>query len=84
MKKMKFQEGEGFNLDDLKKSLQMGFVPDDKFKIYVNGELIKPKYTENSTNFKVDETGKHMGKVPGEIYYTSRTIDHAVLHAYVN
>ncbi|MEE9525202.1 MAG: ATP-binding protein, partial [Candidatus Woesearchaeota archaeon] len=81
---LKFEEGEDFTIKDLKSRIQWGFLPDPNFQKYIDGEFIEARYLETATTFKVDEIGKHMGHVKGEIHYLSRTNENAGLHVYVN
>jgi len=73
-----------FSLDELKRKLRMDvpILPD--FKVYVNGDEIKPRSVENATKFKMRRKGNYMGDVEIELYISPRAHPTAGLHVYVN
>lgn len=81
---LKFKEGEGFSLKDLRRKIQweLPLLPD--FKVYVNGEEVQPKAIKDATAFNFDGAGEQMGPVKATIYYTSSKTPMAGIHVYVN
>lgn len=81
---LKFERGEDF-LDEMIKRFQwdLPIIP-RSFNVYVNGDRIKPKAIEKGRRFDLKGEGPEMGKVTGDIYYSRSTTPTAGIHIYVN
>jgi len=84
LKKLRFAEGESFDLEKLHRRLAWAFLPEDEFHVELNGELVEPKLDRFADKFEYEINGRDIGQVQLEIYYSNATTEHAGVHVYVN
>jgi len=84
LKGLKFKEGEGFSLKDLRRKIQWGLPLLPDFKVYVNGKEVEPKAIKDAITFNFDSVGEQMGPIKATIYHTSTKTPMAGIHVYVN
>jgi hypothetical protein len=67
-----FSSVEGLDLKALAHDIRwtIPLLPD--FGVYINGDAVPPRTVDAQVEFKVDETGTHMGHVTGSIYLLGR------------
>jgi hypothetical protein len=87
MNNLRFGEGKGFRLKDVKRRVQQEYrklthLPD--FSVIINGEEIKPTIIKKATKFPIDERGKHIGHITGVIYLSKVGTDMSGLHISIN
>ncbi len=86
--RLNFKEGDGkFSLKDFRRRIQWSMpikpiLPD--FEINVNGKEVESRRIERAKEYTMNITGKNMGKIKAQFYFTGRPCDHAGVHIYVN
>ena len=83
MRDLKFTSGDSFSLEKLKDKIKWGLTLSPVFRIYINGEEVKPKFIEDSIKFKVDKTGDEMGHLEGIVHLTPKSSENYGLYVYV-
>jgi len=77
-------EEEALDIDKLRQRLAWGFLPEDDFDIYLNGDIVVPKLDGHSEKFEFEISGKSFGEVVAEVFYANASSEHAGTHIYVN
>ncbi|MFT4303038.1 MAG: ATP-binding protein [Candidatus Woesearchaeota archaeon] len=85
MRNLKFLPGEDYSIRDLRQHIEMGFLLDDSFQVFLNGEKLSWKVPDLSRSFEFKPVnGKRTGTVTGEIYYTNKSNPLAGVYVFVN